>query len=76
DRPVPADQFLAFMVSDAFQSVIPTTNWMYPAVIPEAGLPDGFETLLDPDGWLLLPPDMAASQRDAALDAWRTALSQ
>lgn len=76
DQPQLADQFMAFMVSDAFQSVIPTTNWMYPAVIPDAGLPEGFDTLLDPDGWLLLPSDLAAIQRDAALDAWRTALSQ
>ncbi len=71
-----ADQFMAFMVSDAFQSVIPTTNWMYPAVTPEAGLPDGFDTLISPAKALLLSPEDAAAGRDAALGAWRTALSQ
>ncbi len=76
DQPALADQFLAFMVTDAFQSAIPTTNWMYPAVTPAAGLPDGFETLLTPDKALLLSPEDAAAKRDAALDEWRAALSQ
>ncbi len=76
DQPELADQFMTFMVSDGFQSVIPTTNWMYPAVMPEDGLPAGFETLLDPDVWLLWPSEEAARQRDMALEAWRTALSQ
>lgn len=76
DQPELADQFLSFMVSDAFQSVIPTTNWMYPAVTPEGGLPAGFETLLTPEKALLLSAEDAAAVRDAALDEWRTALSQ
>lgn len=71
-----ADQFMAFMVSDAFQSVIPTTNWMYPAVVPADGLPAGFETLVTPETSLLLSPEDAAALRDVALDEWRTALSQ
>lgn len=76
DQPELADQFLAFMVSDGFQSVIPTTNWMYPAVTPADGLPAGFETLVTPAKALLLSPEDAAAIRDAALDEWRTALSQ
>jgi len=76
DHPELADQFLAFMVSEAFQSIIPTTNWMYPAVTPAAGLPAGFETLVQPGKSLLLTEDEAASVRDAALEEWLTALSQ
>ena len=76
DQPELADQFLAFMVSEGFQSVIPTTNWMYPAVTPADGLPAGFETLVTPAKALLLSPEGAAAIRDAALDEWRTALSQ
>ena len=34
DQPALADRFLAFMGTEAFQSLIPTTNWMYPAVTP------------------------------------------
>jgi len=76
DHPELADQFLAFMVSNAVQSVIPTTNWMYPAVIPEGGLPAGFETLVAPDRALLLSSQDAAALREGALDEWRTALSR
>jgi len=76
DQPELADQFLQFMVSDAFQSVIPTTNWMYPAVTPEAGLPDGFETLIQPAKALLFTPEEAALVRDPALSEWLTALSR
>ncbi|AUQ72178.1 thiamine ABC transporter substrate binding subunit [Phaeobacter inhibens] len=76
DQPELADQFLAFMVSDAFQSVIPTTNWMYPAVTPADGLPKGFETLVAPEKSLLLSEDEAAALRDVALDEWLTALSR
>ncbi|MDP5362943.1 MAG: thiamine ABC transporter substrate binding subunit [Paracoccaceae bacterium] len=76
DQPGLADQFMAFIVSEGFQSVIPTTNWMYPAVTPEGGLPAGFETLVTPAKALLLSPQEAASVRDTALDEWRTALSQ
>ena len=71
-----ADRFLDFMVTDAFQAIIPTTNWMYPAVTPAGGLPDGFDTLIAPEKALLLPPEEAAAVRDAALDEWRTALAQ
>ncbi len=76
DQPDLADQFLQFMVSDAFQSVIPTTNWMYPAVTPEAGLPDGFETLITPGTSLLVPAEDAPAMRDEALAEWLGALSQ
>ena len=76
DQPELADQFLDFMVSDAFQSIIPTTNWMYPAVTPAEGLPEGFETLAQPAKSLLLSEDEAAAVRDTALDEWLNALSQ
>lgn len=76
DVPDLADQFLAFMLTDAFQSAIPTTNWMYPAVVPEDGLPDGFETLIQPETALLLSPEEASATRDAALEEWRAALAR
>lgn len=76
DQPDLADAFLAFMVSDAFQSIIPTTNWMYPAVTPQAGLPDGFDTLVQPAKALIFPADEAAAIRDKALEEWRSALSR
>ena len=76
DQPELADRFLEFMVSDAFQSVIPTTNWMYPAVTPEAGLPEGFELLVEPRNSLLFDAEQAATVRDEALAEWLAALSR
>ncbi|HHS94468.1 MAG TPA: thiamine ABC transporter substrate-binding protein, partial [Rhodobacterales bacterium] len=67
---------LEFMLSDAFQSIIPTTNWMYPAVTPEGGLPEGFETLAQPAKSLLIAPSEAADVRDAALDEWLAAAAR
>ena len=76
DEPELADKFLAFIVSDAFQSIIPTTNWMYPSVTPSAGLPEGFDTLIVPSKSLLTPADQAGAVRDAALIEWQDALSK
>lgn len=76
DQPELADQFLSFMVSDAFQQIIPTTNWMYPAVTPKGGLPEGFDTLTVPEKALLFSPEDAAVHRDQALSEWLSALSQ
>lgn len=76
DQPALADQFLRFMLTPAFQSAIPETNWMYPAVMPEGGLGEGWSTLLQPEVSLLLSPDEAQALRSAAVDEWRDALSQ
>ena len=76
DQPELADRFLAFMLTDAFQSAIPTTNWMYPAVAPAAGLPEGFETLAVPEKSLLFSAEEAAALRGPALDEWRAALAR
>jgi thiamine transport system substrate-binding protein len=75
DQPALADQFLAFMVSDAFQSAIPTTNWMYPAVTPKTGLPEGFDTFR-PAKSVTMSADQAQAIRDKALAEWQTALSR
>lgn len=75
DQPDLARDFLAFMLSDGFQSVIPTTNWMYPAVTPETGLPEGFETLISPATALIYPADEAEAVRDEALAEWLGALA-
>ena len=56
--------------------MLPTTNWMYPAVTPEGGLPEGFEGMVQPEKALLLPSDEVPALRDEALDEWLTALSR
>ncbi|MDN5786863.1 thiamine ABC transporter substrate binding subunit [Pseudorhodobacter sp.] len=75
-QPELADQFLMFVGSDAFQSIIPTTNWMYPAHHLAAGLPKGFQQMITPKKSLLMTPDEAATARKPALDEWLTALSR
>ncbi len=75
-QPALADAFLDFMLSDGFQREIPTTNWMYPAVLPEAGLPAGFDTLMTPDTALIYPAQEAATMRDRALAKWLAALAR
>jgi thiamine transport system substrate-binding protein len=76
DQPELAGQFMQFMVSDAAQSVLPTTNWMYPAVTPQGGLPEGFEQLIEPGKALLIPNDDVPALREEALAEWLSALSQ
>jgi thiamine transport system substrate-binding protein len=75
DAPGLAEDFLAFLLSGPVQGAIPTTNWMYPAVTPEAGLPEGFESMR-PEATLYLPPEEAGARRGPAVEAWRDALSR
>ena len=75
-QPELADQFVAFMATDAFQSIIPTTNWMYPAHTPAAGLPDGFDQMITPEKSLLMSGEQAQTARKPALDEWLNALSR
>ena len=70
-----AREFLRFLVSEEAQGVLPTTNWMYPAVTPAGGLPEGFEAIRQART-LLLDPEAAEAARPAAIEAWREALSR
>ncbi|WP_163848171.1 thiamine ABC transporter substrate binding subunit [Pseudooceanicola aestuarii] len=76
DQKTLAQDFLTYLLGSDAQAVLPTTNWMYPAVLPEGGLPAGFETLIQPETPLLMSAEEAQAARDAALDEWRGALSQ
>ncbi|NNE51798.1 MAG: thiamine ABC transporter substrate binding subunit [Sulfitobacter sp.] len=76
DQPDLAADFVRFMVSDAAQSILPTPNWMYPAVMPSGGLPKGFEALVAPEKARLIEADKVPAIRDEALAEWLGALSQ
>jgi thiamine transport system substrate-binding protein len=76
DQPDLARDFMAFMLSPDFQSVIPTTNWMYPAVTPPEGLPEGFDGLVEPARSLLYAPEEAVAAREAALAEWLDVMSR
>ena len=61
-------RFLDFMLSEAFQSIIPLTNWMYPAT-PTA-LPASFEAAPKPEKTLV-----GAVPTDAELAEWAAILA-
>jgi len=71
-----ARDFLNFMVSEDFQKIIPTTNWMYPAVAGESLLPAEFGDLIDPSPALLLDEQQVATQRKAWVDEWLEVMSR
>jgi len=75
-HPALADRFMAFMQSEKVQSLIPTTNWMYPAIMPKAGLPTGFDAPLPADAALIYSPIEAEAMRAPALEEWLGALSK
>lgn len=75
-QPDLAKCFLAFMLTPAFQSAIPETNWMYPAKLPEGGLPASFKDLPKPTKSFLPDPAEVAAKRRAWLDGWLTAMGQ
>ena len=71
-----AKAFLSFMVSEAFQGIIPTTNWMYPAALPSAGLPAGFAGLIQPSATLLFTDSEVAAKRKQWVHEWLEAMSR
>ncbi|MDA1309411.1 MAG: thiamine ABC transporter substrate binding subunit [Proteobacteria bacterium] len=75
-EPELADQFLRFMISDAFQSIIPTGNWMYPVTDIGAALPEAFGKLIKVAKPLRHSPSEIAENRKAWTSEWRDALSK
>lgn len=75
-HPELARQFLTFMTGPEFQGAIPETNWMYPVVMPQGGLGPVWDGLVQAVPGLLLDPEDAAAQREAAIEQWRGALSR
>ncbi|MEM8591029.1 MAG: thiamine ABC transporter substrate binding subunit [Pseudomonadota bacterium] len=76
DEPELADQFMAFVMSADFQSMIPTTNWSYPSALATEAWPEAFQALPAPEKALFYSEEEAAAIRDEALAEWRAALSQ
>ncbi len=76
EKRVLAREFLEFMLSEEFQRIIPTTNWMYPAALPRAQLPAEFGRLIDPSPALLFADEVVAAQRQNWIDEWLEAMSR
>ena len=73
-QPDLARRFMDFILTPDFQSVIPTTNWMYPA--GKADLPDAFAGLIQPGESRLYSPQEVAQNKSVWVDEWQRALSQ
>jgi thiamine transport system substrate-binding protein len=73
-QPDLARQFMDFILTPDFQSVIPTTNWMYPAGKTE--LPEAFNGLIQPGESRLFSPQEVAQNKSVWVEEWRRALSQ
>ncbi|MGR5455124.1 thiamine ABC transporter substrate binding subunit [Vibrio alfacsensis] len=68
-----ADQFMNFILSDEFQSAMPTGNWMYP--VTDVELPKGFATLSVPNKSLSFSADEVAKKRKSWIREWQSALT-
>ncbi len=71
-----ARAFLQFMLSERFQRIIPTTNWMYPAALAQASLPPEFTQLIDPSPALLFDDKLVAKQRKQWVNEWLEVMSR
>lgn len=71
-----AREFLGFMLSEEFQTIIPTTNWMYPAQLDPKKLPEAFAGLIDPSPALLFSEDEIAAHRKQWVNEWLEAMAE
>ncbi|MFT6657827.1 thiamine ABC transporter substrate binding subunit [Maritalea sp.] len=65
-----AQGFMKYLVSQDAQKIIPTTNWMFPVIELEGGLPEDFATPLSKEQTLLLADDVVAANTKAYIDAF------
>ncbi|MDO5529117.1 MAG: thiamine ABC transporter substrate binding subunit [Paracoccus sp. (in: a-proteobacteria)] len=75
-KPELGKQFMEYILSDDFQSMIAEANWSFPAKLDEAEWPDVFRELPQPERTIHLSEREAESLRQPALNEWLTALSR
>ena len=69
-------RFLNFMLTPAFQDLIPETNWMYPAAATSKPVNPAFDRLVKPATSLAFTPGDVAANRKAWVEEWLRAMSQ
>jgi len=69
-----ADQFMAFILSDDFQSAIPTGNWMYP--VTKIEIPKEFSQLVQPAKSLTIDAATVAENRKKWLAEFNRSVSR
>jgi thiamine transport system substrate-binding protein len=75
-QPELAKRFMAFVLSEPFQSAMPEGNWMMPAKVPASGLPASFKDLVQPQKALLFTPEEVQQNRRAFTDTWLNATAR
>ena len=74
-HPALARKFMETLIGKNVQSLLPTTNWMYPAATSGI-VPDGFDGLIEPSKAYLFDPEQIAKNRDVWVKDWVQGLSQ
>ena len=75
-QPQLADQFMAFILSDTFQNLIPMTNWSYPSALERSAWPEVFSKLPIPEKVQYFDESRSQALTKTAVEEWRRALSQ
>ncbi|MDO5603920.1 MAG: thiamine ABC transporter substrate binding subunit [Paracoccus sp. (in: a-proteobacteria)] len=70
DQPELAQQFMDYILSHDFQSMIAEANWSYPSKLDPAELPASFAALPRPARTIFLNETDAEALRRPALDTW------
>ncbi len=70
-----ARKFIAYLIGAEAQSVIPTTNWMFP-VNPRASVPMAFLDLVRPVRTLAFSAEEAKANRKAWIDEWLAVMGE
>ena len=74
-HPALARRFLETLMDKNVQSVLPTTNWMYPAAASGV-VPDGFDGLIKPSKTYHFDPQQIVENRDDWVKDWVQGLSR
>ena len=75
-QPELAKDFLQFLLSDEVQAILPTSNWMLPAVHTEQALPEAFRDNELPRTSLSFEPSEVSTERRHWIKRWLTTLAQ
>jgi len=75
-QPERAQDFLRFMLSDVVQQLLPTTNWMLPAVRTNQALPEAFLEAELPARILSFTPDDVKTNRKEWIKRWLAAVER
>lgn len=76
DQPELAQAFLDFILTEAFQSIIPEGNWSLPAKLDASKLPEGFAMLDMPETALLYSSDEAEALRATVVAEFEVGLGR